>query len=146
MDHLQKPIRILLVEDESAIADTVVYALKSEGFEPIWCSTGEEGVRAFMEMQPVMVILDIGLPDVNGLDLFRRLREILPVPVIFLTARSSELDRVVGLEIGADDYVVKPFSPRELTARVRAVLRRACAGVEQQLSVSDNQCPTARFR
>ena len=116
--------RILLIEDEPAIADTVVYALKTEGFDPIWRLTGNEGRNAFREQQPALVILDIGLPDINGFELFKELRLSAYVPVIFLTARAEEVDRVVGLEIGADDYVVKPFSPRELTARVRAVLRR----------------------
>ena len=116
--------RILVIEDEPAIADTVIYALKTEGFIPLWHLTGNEGMKAFLEQQPALVILDIGLPDINGFELFKELRLNAPVPVIFLTARAEEVDRVVGLEIGADDYVVKPFSPRELTARVRAVLRR----------------------
>ena len=115
---------ILLIEDEPAIADTVIYALKTEGFEPLWQLTGYEGRKAFLEQQPALVILDVGLPDINGFELFKELRLKASVPVIFLTARAEEVDRIVGLEIGADDYVVKPFSPRELTARVRAVLRR----------------------
>ncbi len=131
MDQPHNPAGILLIEDESAIADTVVYALDSEGYEAVWCGTGEAGLAAFKANQPDLVILDIGLPDINGLDLFCRLREIAPVPVIFLTARATEVDRVVGLEIGADDYMVKPFSPRELTARVRAVLRRATGATQE---------------
>jgi len=123
MTHPQNSC-ILLIEDEPAIADTVVYALNTEGFEPIWRMTGQEGLTAFQDYQPALVILDIGLPDANGFELCRELRNQAPVPVIFLTARADEVDRVVGLEIGADDYVVKPFSPRELTARVKAVLRR----------------------
>ncbi|MEE4377802.1 MAG: two-component system response regulator CreB [Candidatus Competibacteraceae bacterium] len=123
MNHPRHPC-ILLIEDEPAIADTVVYALNTEGFEPIWRMTAQEGLTAFQDYQPALVILDIGLPDANGFDLCRQLRKQTPVPVIFLTARADEVDRVVGLEIGADDYVVKPFSPRELTARVKAVLRR----------------------
>jgi two-component system catabolic regulation response regulator CreB len=115
---------ILLVEDESAIADTVTYALETEGFEVSWCTTGEQGIRQFEALRPDLVILDIGLPDANGFDVFRRLQRSGPAAVIFLTARSDEIDRVAGLEMGADDYMVKPFSPRELTARARAVLRR----------------------
>jgi two-component system catabolic regulation response regulator CreB len=122
---------ILLIEDEPAIADTVVYALQTEGFEPLWRMTGQEGLLAFQEYRPVLILLDIGLPDASGFDLCRELRRIRPVPVIFLTARAAEIDRVVGLEIGADDYVVKPFSPRELTARVKAVLRRTFAAETQ---------------
>jgi len=117
--------RILVIEDEPAIADTITYALKSEGFEPVWCATGVEGRAAIARGDVALVVLDVGLPDCNGFDLCREIRRSSTVPVIILTARGAEVDRVVGLEIGADDYMVKPFSPRELTARVRAVLRRA---------------------
>jgi two-component system catabolic regulation response regulator CreB len=117
--------RILVVEDEPAIADTIVYALATDGFEPDWCGTGADALKAVRQRGPALAILDIGLPDTNGFDLFRQLRELDPaLPAIFLTARSSEVDRVVGLELGADDYMAKPFSPRELVARVRSVLRR----------------------
>lgn len=117
--------RILLVEDESAIADTIVFALRTEGFEVDWASTGGDALETAAERPPALVILDVGLPDWNGFDLFGEFQKDHPVPVIFLTARADEVDRVAGLELGADDYVVKPFSPRELSARVRAVLRRA---------------------
>ncbi len=118
--------RILVVEDEPAIADTIVYALATDGFEPDWCGTGADALRAVRQRGPALAVLDIGLPDTNGFELFRQLREIDPaLPAIFLTARSSEVDRVVGLELGADDYMAKPFSPRELVARVRSVLRRS---------------------
>jgi two-component system catabolic regulation response regulator CreB len=117
---------ILLVEDEPAIADTVVYALATEGFSPHWVASGEAALSAAASKPFALAIVDIGLPDINGFELFRRLHAALPaLPVIFLTARSGEIDRVVGLELGADDYVAKPFSPRELVARVRTVLRRA---------------------
>jgi two-component system catabolic regulation response regulator CreB len=115
---------ILIIEDESGIVDNIVYALKTEGFETIWCSTGMEGLETVRSKDITLVLLDIGLPDINGFELFKELRKKSDVPVIFLTARSEEIDRVVGLEMGADDYVTKPFSPRELTARVKAVLRR----------------------
>ncbi len=116
--------KILVIEDESSIADTIMYALKSEGFESYWCSTGIAGLNRCSEGDIDLVILDIGLPDSNGFEILKKIRATSSLPVIFLTSRSSELDRVVGLEIGADDYVAKPFSPRELTARVKAVLRR----------------------
>ena len=116
---------ILVVEDERAIADTVVYALRTEGFAPEWCPTAGEARTAFAREIPALVVLDVGLPDANGFDFCRELRAAYPdLPVIFLTARGEVVDRVVGLEIGGDDYLTKPFSPRELTARVKAVLRR----------------------
>ncbi|HSI62580.1 MAG TPA: two-component system response regulator CreB [Candidatus Saccharimonadia bacterium] len=116
--------RILIVEDEPSIADNIVYSLESEGFAPVACGTGAEALAKVQAEDFTLVVLDVGLPDTTGFELCRELRLIKDVPVIFLTARSSELDRVVGLEIGGDDYICKPFSPRELTARVRAVLRR----------------------
>jgi two-component system catabolic regulation response regulator CreB len=118
--------RILIVEDEPGIADTLQYALRTEGFEPTWVGTGEAALALVKAQAPALVILDVGLPDSSGFEVFKRLRLIdAEVPVIFLTARSDEIDRVVGLELGADDYVPKPFSPRELVARVRSILRRA---------------------
>jgi two-component system, OmpR family, catabolic regulation response regulator CreB len=117
--------RVLVVEDESGIADTLQYALRTEGFEPAWCATGEDALARLAERMPALVILDVGLPDTSGFEVFKRIRETSDVPVIFLTARSDEIDRVVGLELGADDYIAKPFSPRELVARVRAILRRS---------------------
>lgn len=115
--------RILIVEDEPSIADNIVFALKTEGFAPHWCRTGSEAKAAWDAQQPDLVVLDVGLPDTSGFDLCKYWRQHSDVPIIFLTARDSEIDKVVGLEIGGDDYVVKPFSPRELTARVRARLR-----------------------
>ena len=121
---MEKPT-ILVVEDEPAIADTIQYALESEGFRCLRLETGTEVVEV-LDRQPVaLVVLDIGLPDVSGIEVCRRIRQRHDVPVIFLTARGGEVDRVVGLELGADDYVIKPFSPRELAARAKAVLRRA---------------------
>jgi len=116
---------ILIVEDEPAIVDAMQYALEEEGFATVVRSMGGE-VPALLERENIsLIILDIGLPDISGLELIKLIRLRFEVPVIFLTARSSEIDRVVGLELGGDDYVVKPFSPRELTARVKAILRRA---------------------
>jgi two-component system catabolic regulation response regulator CreB len=119
-----KPL-ILIVEDEPGIADTLQYALRTEGFEPAWCASAEAALATVDARMPALVILDVGLPDMSGFELFKRLRERIDVPVVFLTARGDEIDRVVGLELGADDYVPKPFSPRELVARVRSVLRRS---------------------
>lgn len=125
---MQPKPRILLVEDESGIADTLQYVLSTDGFAPVWCSTAAEALAQFAAEPPALAVLDVGLPDLNGFELFRRLQA-LPgghlVPMIFLTARSDEIDRVVGLELGADDYIAKPFSPRELVARVRTILRRS---------------------
>ena len=115
---------ILLVEDEPSIADNIVYALKTEGFTPTWCQTGRDALQRIATESFALVILDVGLPDMNGFDVCRKIRTTSNVPVVFVTARKDEIDRVVGLEIGADDYVVKPFTPRELTARIRAILRR----------------------
>jgi len=116
---------ILVVEDEASIAETIVYALQTEGFTPVWKTTGRDALAALAQQPVTLVVLDVGLPDMSGFDVCRELRQRHAVPVIFLTARSSEVDKVVGLELGADDYLAKPFSPRELTARIRAVLRRS---------------------
>jgi two-component system catabolic regulation response regulator CreB len=128
---------ILIVEDEPGIADTLQYALRTEGFEPHWCATGEDAITAACAAPPALVVLDVGLPDMSGFEVFRRLRETSDVPVVFLTARSDEIDRVVGLELGADDYVAKPFSPRELVARVRGILRRAGKTAAASTSAAD---------
>jgi two-component system catabolic regulation response regulator CreB len=115
---------VLVVEDEASIAETITYALQTEGFTPIWKSTGRDALAALAEQPVALVVLDVGLPDMSGFDVCREIHARSRTPVIFLTARSSEVDKIVGLELGADDYLAKPFSPRELTARVRAVLRR----------------------
>jgi two-component system catabolic regulation response regulator CreB len=120
--------RILVVEDEPSVADTITYALATEQFLPEHHGTGSECLAALARSRYDLVILDVGLPDMSGFDVCREIRRGSNVPIIFLTARAEEIDRVVGLEIGADDYLVKPFSPRELTARVRAVLRRTQPG------------------
>ena len=120
--------RILIIEDEPAIADTLVYALKTEGFTPEWCATGRAGLAALAAKPFALVVLDVGLPDGSGFEVCKTIRARSGVPVLFLTARNAELDRVLGLELGGDDYMVKPFSPRELTARVKAILRRTNGG------------------
>ncbi len=123
--HTPMPNKILIVEDEPSIADNIVYALASEGFEPHWCATGEQALDWLSKMEFNLIILDVGLPDINGFELAKSILSDIDIPIVFVTARSDEIDRVVGLELGADDYVVKPFSPRELSARVKAVLRRS---------------------
>jgi two-component system catabolic regulation response regulator CreB len=132
------PGTILIVEDELAIADSIAYALRTDGFMPIHVSLGQLALDAMRaQPAPALVVLDVGLPDMNGFEVCRQLRQFCNVPVIFLTARSDEIDRIVGLEIGADDYVTKPFSPRELVARIRVVLRR--------LAPAPVAAPAARF-
>ena len=118
---------ILIIEDEPAIADTLIYALKSEGYRPHHCTLGRDGLTELRSGGYALAILDIGLPDMSGFDICRKARTFTDLPIIFLTARTDEIDRIVGLEIGADDYVAKPFSPREVVARVRARLRRAAS-------------------
>ena len=120
--HLKQ---ILVVEDEPAIAENIAFAVGTENMVPLVVATAGEAWE-ILKAQPVdLMVLDVGLPDENGFDFCRRVRAISNVPIIFLTARQSEIDRIVGLELGADDYVTKPFSPRELTARIRAILRRS---------------------
>lgn len=116
--------RILLLEDEPAIADTLVYALRSEGFEVVHVRLAREALALFELQAPDLAILDVGVPDGNGFDVCRAIRKSSELPIVFLTARHEEIDRVLGLELGADDYVSKPFSPREVCARVKAILRR----------------------
>ena len=121
---MQQP-RIWLVEDEMSIADTLVYMLQQEGFIVTAFERGLPALDAAHHHQPDLAILDVGLPDISGFELCRRLLARYPaLPVLFLTARSEEVDKLLGLEIGADDYIAKPFSPREVCARVRTVLRR----------------------
>jgi len=116
---------ILLVEDEEDIATLVKAYLERDGFRVVWASRGVDGLLALEQNEIRLAILDLQLPDADGLDLCRAIREQSRLPIVILTARDEEIDRVTGLELGADDYVPKPFSPRELVARVRAVLRRA---------------------
>jgi two-component system, OmpR family, response regulator RegX3 len=116
---------ILLIEDEEAISEPLAAALAREGFEPLVAGTAAAGLELFEKCSPDLVLLDVMLPDGDGRDLLRRIRETSRTPVVMLTARGEETDRVLGLELGADDYVTKPFSAAELAARVRAVLRRA---------------------
>jgi two-component system, OmpR family, catabolic regulation response regulator CreB len=120
--------RVLIIEDEVEIASTIEYALKTEGFEVEHVLNGGDGLKKFAGAD--LIVLDVGLPDISGFDVCREIRKESEVPIIFLTARADEIDRIVGLELGADDYVSKPFSPRELAARVKAVLRRGSKSSE----------------
>ncbi len=116
---------MVVVEDDPNIADLVELYLRQEGFRVVQAATGELGIEAVRHQRPRMVILDVGLPGgMDGLEVCRRLRADTDIPILMLTARDGEIDRVLGLELGADDYVTKPFAPRELVARVRAILRR----------------------
>ncbi|HEY1359380.1 MAG TPA: response regulator transcription factor [Thermoleophilaceae bacterium] len=143
--------RLLVVEDEEAIRTPLAEALASEGFAVETAATAAQALETAERTDPDLVLLDLMLPDGSGFDVARRLRERGPVPIIMLTARGDEADRVIGLELGADDYVVKPFSAREVAARVRAVLRRAGAaeraddGAPQALNLGDVELdPAAR--
>ena len=121
---MQKRV-IWLVEDEASIADTLIYALQTDGFEVEWFPLGQPLLARLEQTRPDFLILDVGLPDIGGFELCKRVRALTDTPLMFLTARSEEIDRLIGLEIGADDYVAKPFSPREVCARVRVILRRS---------------------
>jgi len=118
-------MRVLLVEDDPGIADVLEYSLKAAGHEVVKTAQGKPAVR--MASSADFVVLDIGLPDMDGFDVCRAIRKSSDVPVLFLTSRTEEIDRVVGLELGADDYMAKPFSTRELAARIKAISRRAAA-------------------
>ncbi len=120
-----RPSRILIIEDEASLVASLTYALRKEGYDVDAARDGVSGLRAAVDTAPDIVILDLMLPGIDGVELCRRLRASSSVPVLMLTARGEETDKVVGLEVGADDYMTKPFSVRELVARVRALLRRA---------------------
>jgi DNA-binding response OmpR family regulator len=130
--------RILIVEDEPTLAQALRYNLEREGYRVTLASQGQEALDAFHLRHPDLVILDLILPDMDGLEVCRALRRHSSVPILILTARGEETDRVVGLELGADDYMVKPFSMRELVARVRALLRRAQSSPPDEVLVSSD--------
>jgi len=141
---------ILLVEDERAITEPLAEALEREGFSAAVAGTASEAMETAGSRDPDLVLLDIGLPDGSGLDVCRELRRESQVPIIMLTARGSEADRVAGLELGADDYIVKPFSAREVVARVRAVLRRATPAPpgdgDKPIAIGDLSLDTAKHQ
>ncbi len=117
-------MKVLVVEDDPRISDVLDYALKAEGYEVQTAQRGREAVELSRHSSPGLIVLDVGLPDLDGFEVCRAIRAFSDVPIIFLTSRNDEIDRVVGLELGGDDYVVKPFSPRELLARIKAIRRR----------------------
>lgn len=148
MRREEEPV-VVLVEDDPNIASLVDMYLRQDGYRVFQASSGATGLDLIKQHRPKIVLLDIGLPgDIDGIQLCRELRTFSDVPVIMLTARDGEIDRIVGLELGADDYVTKPFSPRELVARVRAVLRRSDsasrAGLPPILEVGEVEVDTAR--
>ena len=123
--------RVLIIDDDTELCELLAEYLGEEGFSVEAAHDGESGAKRALAGEHDLVVLDVMLPGLNGLDVLRRIRESSPVPVVMLTARGEEVDRIVGLEIGADDYLPKPFNPRELAARMRAVLRRAGGGQEE---------------
>ncbi|MDH7482709.1 MAG: response regulator transcription factor [Armatimonadota bacterium] len=133
--------KILIIEDEALIADSVSYALKKEGYQVLVATDGAQGLAMAREQSPDLILLDIMLPTIDGFEICRILRKETSIPIIMLTAKGEEVDRVVGLELGADDYVIKPFSIRELIARLKAVLRRSSlveeSGRQEVLRVGD---------
>jgi two-component system catabolic regulation response regulator CreB len=138
-------LHILIVEDEPSIADTLIYACKEANMQTTHKLLGHEAIAAHKDKPFDFIILDIGLPDMTGFDVCKKIRETSNVPVLFLTARSQEIDRIVGLEIGADDYVTKPFSPREVIARIKAILRRSehsasTTPQSQQFKLDESAC------
>ena len=137
-------IHVLFIEDELAIDQTLIYACKEAGIATTHCLFGHEGIAAMQEQAFDFVVLDVGLPDMTGFDVCKQIRasaktSISRMPILFLTANNHEIDRIVGLEIGADDYVTKPFSPREIVARINAILRRASNNQESNKQASNKQ-------
>ena len=123
-----KPQSVLVVEDESSIASFVSLYLKNAGYGVRTAATGSEALSQFATDPPDLIVLDLMLPDIDGVEVCRRIRKSSDVPVLMLTARDEDVDKIIGLEVGADDYLTKPFNPRELVARVRSILRRAAPG------------------
>ncbi|KLV05505.1 transcriptional regulator [Photobacterium aquae] len=123
---------VVIIEDEQAIAENLIHVLEMDGYHPAWFATAGEGLAYLRANDIALLVLDVGLPDGNGFELCKTIREFSDVPIIFLTARNDEIDRVVGLEIGADDYVTKPFSPREMLARIKLRIKsRAVVSAEK---------------
>ena len=126
---------VLIVEDEGAQREVLKYNLEAEGFEVVLAENGDEAMLLVAEEQPDLIVLDIGLPEMDGLEVCRRIRRVSSVPILMITAKDEDADRILGLDIGADDYIVKPFSPGEVMARIRAVLRRIPAAAEKEMLV-----------
>ncbi|MDS4026152.1 MAG: response regulator [Candidatus Contendobacter sp.] len=130
---------ILVVDDDPHIREVICFALKREGFATVEAENGEQALARFQETRPDLVVLDIVMPELDGTEVCKALRRVSVVPIVFLSSRDDEVDRILGLELGGDDYVTKPFSPRELTARVRAILRRAKSEVSPDTKASDGR-------
>jgi two-component system response regulator MtrA len=129
--------RVLVVDDDTALSEMLGIVLKNEGFEPSFCANGEDAIGVFREQRPDLVLLDLMLPGRDGIDVCRQIRAESGVPIVMLTAKTDTIDVVVGLESGADDYVMKPFKPKELIARIRARLRRPQDDVPEMLQIGD---------
>lgn len=129
--------RVLVVDDDAALAEMLGIVLRGEGFDPVFCADGSLAVQAFRDSQPDVVLLDLMLPGIDGIDVCRAIRTESGVPIVMLTAKSDTVDVVVGLESGADDYVVKPFKPKELVARIRARIRRVDDSSPTSLAIGD---------
>jgi two-component system, OmpR family, response regulator MtrA len=129
--------RVLVVDDDTALAEMLGIVLRNEGFEPVFCADGDRALSAFRESKPDLVLLDLMLPGKDGIDVCRQIRNESGVPIVMLTAKTDTIDVVVGLESGADDYVVKPFKPKELVARIRARLRRTEEPAPETLQIGD---------
>lgn len=138
------PLHVLIIEDELAIAETLIYAFKESGIKATHKLLGGDALIEISKNTFDFVLLDVGLPDISGFDVCKKIRESSQIPILFLTARNHEIDRIVGLEIGADDYVTKPFSPREVVARVKAILRRTELRDNQPQSKNDQK--TIQFK
>lgn len=125
--------RILVVDDDPSLREVVRFALENAGFEPVEARDGKDALEKFKQSEPDLIVLDIMMPEMDGNDVCRAIRQTSSVPIIFLSSRDDEIDRVLGLELGGDDYMTKPFSPRELVARIKAVFRRTAAPTEPEL-------------
>ena len=129
--------RVLVVDDDAALSEMLGIVLRGEGFEPVFCADGAQAVQAFRDSRPDIVLLDLMLPGMDGIDICRAIRQDSGVPIVMLTARGDTVDVVVGLEAGADDYIVKPFKPKELVARIRARVRRHEDSSTAHLAIGD---------
>ena len=138
--------RVLVVDDDAALAEMLSIVLRNEGFEPIWCAHGDKAFSAFKEAKPDLVLLDLMLPGRDGMDVCRDIRAESGVPIVMLTAKTDTIDVVEGLEAGADDYVVKPFKPKELVARIRTRLRRMPATTRSSRDPADRRSVDQRRR